>query len=35
MIELAVLFTFVAAGWFWLDSLRARDVALDGARRAC
>ena len=35
MIELGVLFAFLAAGWFWLDSLRARDVALDGARRAC
>ena len=35
MIELSVLLAFLAAGWFWLDSLRARDVALDGARRAC
>jgi hypothetical protein len=35
MIELCVLLAFLAAGWFWLDSLRARDVALDGARRAC
>jgi hypothetical protein len=35
MIELATLFVALAAGWFWLDSLRARDVALDGARRAC
>ena len=35
MIELAALFIFLAAGWFWLDSLRARDFALDGARRAC
>ncbi|MBC8006901.1 MAG: DUF3301 domain-containing protein [Prolixibacteraceae bacterium] len=35
MIELTALFTFLAAGWFWLDSLRARDFALDGARRAC
>jgi hypothetical protein len=35
MIELSVLLLFLAAGWFWLDSLRARDVALDGARRAC
>jgi hypothetical protein len=35
MIELAALFLFLVAGWFWLDSLRARDVALDGARRAC
>ncbi|HKB81590.1 MAG TPA: DUF3301 domain-containing protein [Burkholderiales bacterium] len=35
MIELIALSIFLAAGWFWLDSLRARDVALDGARRAC
>ncbi len=33
--ELTALLIFLAAGWFWLDSLRARDVALDGARRAC
>jgi hypothetical protein len=33
--ELAALFIFLAGAWFWLDSLRARDVALDGARRAC
>ena len=35
MIELSALLFFLAAGWFWLDSLRARDFALDGARRAC
>lgn len=35
MIELTVLLVFLAIGWFWLDSLRARDFALDGARRAC
>ena len=35
MIELTSLLIFLAAGWFWLDSLRARDVALDSARRAC
>jgi hypothetical protein len=35
LIELGALFAFLAAAWFWLDSLRARDVALDGARRAC
>ena len=33
--ELTAFLIFLAAGWFWLDSLRARDVALDGARRAC
>ena len=35
MLELSALFIFLAAGWFWLDSLRARDFALDGARKAC
>ncbi len=35
MLELFALFIFLAAGWFWLDSLRARDFALDGARKAC
>ncbi|MEO8005409.1 MAG: DUF3301 domain-containing protein [Betaproteobacteria bacterium] len=35
MIELTILFIVIAGAWFWLDSLRARDVALDGARRAC
>ena len=33
--EFSILLLFLAAGWFWLDSLRARDAALDGARRAC
>lgn len=33
--ELSILLIFLAGGWFWLDSLRAREVALDGARRAC
>lgn len=35
MVELSALLIFLAGGWFWLDSLRARDFALDGARRAC
>ena len=35
MIELTILLVVLAGAWFWLDSLRARDVALDGARRAC
>jgi len=35
MIELTVLCVFILAAWFWQDSLRARDVALEGARRAC
>ncbi len=35
MLELLTLLIFVAGGWFWLDSLRAREAALDGARKAC
>ena len=35
MIEFAVLCVFLFAAWFWQDSLRARDFALEGARRAC
>lgn len=35
MIELSILALFIAAGWFWMDSLQARDAALDAARRAC
>ena len=35
MLELTTLLIFLAAGWFWLDSLRAREAALDGARKAC
>ncbi len=25
----------IGAGWFWFDSLRAREAAVDTARRAC
>jgi len=35
MLELSILSLFVAAGWFWMDTLQARDAALDAARRAC
>lgn len=35
MLELSILLLFVAAGWFWMDALQARDAALDAARRAC
>ncbi len=35
MLELTTLLIFLAGGWFWLDSLRAREAALDGARKAC
>ncbi len=35
MLELTALALFVLAGWFWMDTLQARDAALDAARRAC
>jgi len=35
MIELATLLIFIAGGWFWTDSMRAREAALDAGRRAC
>ncbi|MCU0869511.1 MAG: DUF3301 domain-containing protein [Burkholderiales bacterium] len=33
--EWFVLVVLLGAGWFWLDSLRARDAALDAGQRAC
>ena len=35
MIELTTLALFVLGGWFWTDSMRAREAALDAGRRAC
>ncbi|HWQ37771.1 MAG TPA: DUF3301 domain-containing protein [Burkholderiales bacterium] len=35
MLELATLAIFVLAAWFWVDSMRAREAALDAGRRAC
>lgn len=35
MVEIAFLAAAVAAGWLWLAGLRARDAAMDAARRAC
>lgn len=35
MLELATLAIIILAGWFWMDTLQVRDVALDAARRAC
>lgn len=34
-LEVAGLALLWALGWFWVDSLRARDVAVAAARRAC
>ena len=33
--EIAVLLSVVALAWFWTDSMRAREVALDAGRQAC
>jgi Protein of unknown function (DUF3301) len=33
--EIAALLCFLALAWFWTDSMRAREVALDAGRRAC
>jgi hypothetical protein len=34
-VEIASLLALGALGWFWLDSLRARDAAVVAARQAC
>ncbi|MFN0040536.1 MAG: DUF3301 domain-containing protein [Burkholderiales bacterium] len=33
--EIVALVVVLAAGWFWSDSMRAREVAIDAGRRAC
>ncbi len=33
--ELAGLVLLAGLGWFWLDSLKARDAAIQAARKAC
>lgn len=35
VLQWGALAALVAGGWFWLDSLRARDIALAAARDAC
>lgn len=35
MLELTTLAIFVLGAWFWVDSMRAREAALDAGRRAC
>jgi hypothetical protein len=35
VLELLVLALLLLAGWLWVDSMRAREVALDAGRRAC
>jgi hypothetical protein len=34
-IEISMLVVFVALGWLWLDSLKAREIAVIAARNAC
>ena len=34
-IEISVLVVFSALGWLWLDSLKAREIAVTAARNAC
>ena len=34
-LELLVLALLLFGGWLWVDSMRAREVALDAGRRAC
>ena len=35
MIELLALGIAVAVGWYWIDTLNAREAALAAAQRAC
>ncbi len=35
MNEILFLLVLLAVIWFWLDSMRARELALQAARRAC
>ena len=34
-LELLVLALILLGGWVWVDSMRAREAALDAGRRAC
>ena len=35
LIEISILTLLVVGGWLWVDSMRAREAALDAGRRAC
>jgi len=35
MIELVVVAVLGALAWFWLDSLKTREIAIAAAKRAC
>lgn len=34
-LEISALALFLFGGWFWVDTMRAREVALEAGRRAC
>jgi len=34
-VEILALVLLVSGGWLWVDSMRAREAALDAGRRAC
>ena len=34
-LEISALALILFGGWFWVDSMRAREVALEAGRRAC
>lgn len=35
MMEIAILVLFLVGAWLWVDSMRARESAIDAGRRAC
>lgn len=35
MVEIVAMMLVIAAGWLWVAGMRARDAAVDAARRAC
>jgi hypothetical protein len=35
MLEIIALGAFLIAGWLWVDSMHAREAALEAGRRAC
>ncbi len=35
VLEVASLLLLAALGWFWWDSLKSRDLAMQSARQAC
>ena len=35
LLDILALILFVAGGWLWLDSLKAREAAVSAAKKAC